>query len=177
LTDRIREFAAQGINFIIVAGACGDYLGLADTVVAFTEYKAECLTEKAKNIAGTTGIIPTPLQTCNMSQHFANTEMLQNSLQPNSAIEKTVKVRAVAGQITIGQLKSDLRKFPTFCHQELQRGIAEILYNFIKENKNCNDNLREVFEAICEKLPENETSDLALPRAIELGAAFLRASW
>jgi len=87
-------------------------------------------------------------------------------------VEKSVKIRAVAGQIAIGQLKADLRRFPTFCHQELQRGIAEILYNFIKENKT--QNLKEALENFCEKLPPNETNDLALPRAIELGAAFLR---
>jgi predicted ABC-class ATPase len=175
LSDRIREFANCGINFIIVVGACGDYLSLADTVIAFEEYKAECLTEKAKNIAmGTMGAIPTllPLQTRNAPQRFANTEIFQNGLRPNSAVEKTVKIKAIAGQITMGQLKSDLRKFPTFCHQELQRGIAEILHNFIKENPA--QNLKDALEAFCEKLPPNETNDLALPRAIELGAAFLR---
>jgi len=172
LTDRIREFADSGINFIIVAGACGDYLSLADTVIAFTEYKAECLTERAKNItAGATGAthcgsaLPKQIRK-------ANTEIFQEGLKPNSAIEKNVKIRAVAGQISIGKLKSDLRKFPTFCHQELQRGIAEILYDFIKENKN--GNLKESLELFCEKLPPNETSDLALPRTIELGGAFLR---
>ena len=174
LTDRIRDFANNGINFIIVAGACGDYLALADTVIAFTEYKAECLTERAKNIVGNVGAIPTWLPIQMPQQRTANTESLQDSLKPNSAVEKSVKIRAVAGQISIGKLRTDLRKFPTFCHQELQRGIAEILYNFIKENNS--SNLKESLEALCEKLPENETSDLALPRVMELGAAFLRVS-
>ncbi|MCL2100160.1 MAG: ABC-ATPase domain-containing protein [Fibromonadales bacterium] len=172
LTDRIREFASSGINFIIVVGACGDYLGLADTVIAFTEYKAECLTEKAKNIAN----MPqqynnTPMQ-CPPAPRPANTEFFRPGLQPSSLVEKTVKIRAAASQISIGKLKSDLRKFPTFCHQEQQRGIAEILHNFIKENNG--GNLKESLEALCQKLPENETTDLALPRVMELGAAFLR---
>jgi len=175
LTDRIREFANNGINFIIVAGACGDYLSLADTVIAFTEYKAECLTERAKNI--TSGAVGATLCGCPPLQlpkqpRKSNTEIFQEGLKPNSAVEKNIKIRATAGQISIGKLKTDLRKFPTFCHLELQRGIAEILYNFIKENKN--GNLKESLEAICEKLPENDTSDLALPRVMELGAAFLR---
>jgi len=173
LTDRIREFADSGINFIIVAGACGDYLSLADTVIAFTEYKAECLTERAKNITKHICEIAPPLKNIKQNRS-ANTEIFQSGLLPNSAIEKNIKIRAIAGQISIGKLRTDLRKFPTFCHQELQRGIAEILYNFIKENKN--GDLKESLESFCEKLPENETCDLALPRVMELGAAFLRVT-
>ncbi len=174
LTDRIREFADKGINFIIVAGACGDYLSLADTVIAFIEYRAECLTEKAKNIPSKREKLElTPLGNFKGSR-LARVENLQEGLRPNSAIEKNVKIRAVAGQISIGKLKSDLRKFPTFCHTELQRGIAEILYNFVKEKENEGKNLRDVLKALCEKLPENETNDLALPRVMESGAAFLR---
>jgi len=172
LTDRIREFADNGINFILVAGACGDYLSLADTVIAFTEYKAECLTEKAKTICDK--FVSNACQPIGnfKENHLTNTEAFQNGLKPNSAVEKDIKIRASAGQITIGKLRADLRKFPTFCHLELQRGIAEILYNFIKENPG--GNLKEALNAFCEKLPQNETSDLALPRVMELGAAFLR---
>jgi len=175
LTDRIREFAGNGINFIIVAGACGDYLSLADTVIAFTEYKAECLTERAKNITnGAVGATRQDSSSLQLSHQprKANTEIFQEGLKPNSAIEKNIKIRAMSGQISIGKLRTDLRKFPIFCHQELQRGIAEILYSFIKENQN--GNLKESLEALCKKLPEDDTSDLALPRVMELGAAFLR---
>jgi predicted ABC-class ATPase len=172
LSDRIREFANNGINFIIVVGACGDYLSLADTVVVFAEYRAECLTEKAKNIAGNVVGTSASVEIKVPSPRLCDTIPLQEGLRPNSAVEKTVKIKAVAGQIAIGQLKSDLRKFPTFCHQELQRGIAEILHNFIKENPV--QNLKKALEIFCEKLPPNETNDLALPRTIELGAAFLR---
>jgi len=177
LTDRIREFASNGINFIIVAGACGDYLSLADTVIAFKEYKVECLTERAKNISSGSpsskrdGLELLPLGNFKESR-IANIEDLQEGLKPNSAVEKSIKINAIAGQISVGKLKSDLRKFPTFCHQEQQRGIAEILYDLIRENKT--GNLRELLEAFCEKLPANETADLALPRVMELGGAFLR---
>ncbi|MCL2284570.1 MAG: ABC-ATPase domain-containing protein [Fibromonadales bacterium] len=174
LTDRIRELASKGINFIIVAGACGDYLSLADTVIAFTEYKAECLTERAKNITKHICEIAPPLKNFKQNRSV-NTEILQSGLQPSSPIEKNIKIKVAAGQISIGKLKIDLRKFPTFCHQELQRGIAEILYNFIKENNG--GNLKEYFELFYGKLPENEANDLALPRVMELGAAFLRIGW
>jgi len=162
LTDRIRDFANGGINFIIVSGACGDYLSLADTVIAFTEYKARCF---AKDLRVESGEL-------RIESRVVDTEIFQEGLKPSSALEKTVKVKAAAGQISIGVLRTDVRKFPTFCHQELQRGIAEILHNFIKENKG--GNLKDALKSICEKLPENETNDLALPRILELGAAFLR---
>jgi predicted ABC-class ATPase len=177
LTDRIREFADNGINFIIVAGACGDYLSLADTVIAFIEYRAECLTEKAKNTPPSGGEFElAPLGNFKKSR-LAMVENLQEGLKPNSAVEKNIKIKSLAGQISIGKLKTDLRKFPAFCHAELQRGIAEILYNLVKERENEGKDLREILEILCKKLPENETSDLALPRAVELGAAFLRLSF
>jgi len=164
LTDRIKEFANKGINFIIVSGACGDYLSLANTVIAFTEYKARCFTKELIVESGELKI----------ESRAVDTEVFQEGLKPGSALEKSVKVKAIAGQISIGMLRTDLRKFPTFCHQELQRGIAEILHNFIKENSG--GNLKKALESVCEKLPENETNDLALPRVMELGAAFLRIS-
>jgi len=165
LTDKIRDFANNGINFIIVSGACGDYLSLADTVIAFTEYKARCFSNRAVELKA---------EGCELRVRGreANAEVFQEGLKPGSALEKTVKVKATAGQISIGMLKTDLRKFPTFCHQELQRGIAEILHNLIKENPG--GNLKDALKSLCEKLPENETNDLALPRILELGAAFLR---
>ncbi|MDR1811452.1 MAG: ABC-ATPase domain-containing protein [Candidatus Fibromonas sp.] len=176
LTDRIREFAGRGINFIIVAGACGDYLSLADTVIAFIEYRAECLTEKAREFKLTgEELKPAPLGNFKESR-LARIENLQEGLKPNSAVEKNVKIRAAAGQISIGKLKSDLRKFPAFCHAELQRGIAEILCNFVKEKENEGKNLGKVLKNLCEGLPENETGDLALPRVMELGAAFFRVT-
>jgi len=175
LSDRIREIANNGISFIIVVGACGDYLSLADTVIAFAEYRAECLTEKVKEIiipASSGAAEQTGCAAKIIKNRAVNVEIFREGLRPSSAVEKSVKIRAVAGQISIGLLKTDLRKFPTFCHQELQRGIAEILHNFIRENHA--QNLKEALENFCQKLPPNETNDLALPRAIELGAAFLR---
>ncbi|MDR2555426.1 MAG: ABC-ATPase domain-containing protein [Fibromonadaceae bacterium] len=170
LSDRIREIANNGINFIIVVGACGDYLSLADTVIAFAEYRAECLTERVKELR--IEKLKIENKEWRIQNRAVNVEIFREGLKPGSAVEKSVKIRAVAGQISIGLLKTDLRKFPTFCHQELQRGIAEILHNFIRENHA--QNLKEALENFCQKLPPNETNDLALPRAIELGAAFLR---
>ncbi|MDR1831048.1 MAG: ABC-ATPase domain-containing protein [Candidatus Fibromonas sp.] len=179
LTDRIREFADKAVNFIIVAGACGDYLSLADTVIAFVEYKAECLTERAKNTqsgsnSSKRGELELPPLGNFKESRLAKVENLQEGLKPNSAVEKSIKIKAVAGQISIGKLKSDLRRFPAFCHTELQRGIAEILHNFVKEKENEGKSLRDALKLLCEKLPENETCDLALPRVMELGATFLR---
>jgi len=173
LTDRIREFADKGINFIIVAGACGDYISLADTMIAFVEYRAYTPSACGSHPSKRGELELTPLGNFKESR-LAKIEDLQEGLKPNSAIEKNIKIKAIAGQISIGKLKSDLRKFPAFCHAELQRGVAEILCNFVREKENDGKNLRDVLENLCKKLPENETNDLALPRVMELGAAFLR---
>ncbi|MDR2581379.1 MAG: ABC-ATPase domain-containing protein [Fibromonadaceae bacterium] len=157
LTDRIKEFVSSGINFIIVAGACGDYISLADTIIAFNEYRAECL----KNVAiGADGIVRADAH---------STVRADLRICPGA----DTKIKVVANQISIGNIKFDLRKFPTFCHLELQKGIAEILYILVKEG-NASGNLKESLETFCKKLLPNETKDLALPRVMELGAAYLR---
>lgn len=168
LTDRIKDFVNSGINFIIVVGACGDYISLANTVIAFNEYKAECLTEKAKGFKTKE---PESNEIIFQNRRI-DTQEFQKELVPNSTVEKNVKIRVFAGQITIGKLRADLRKFPIFCNTELQRGIAEILHNLIRENPGAN--LKETLEIFCQKLPKNDSNDLILPRVNELGAAFLR---
>ncbi|GHV12788.1 isopentenyl-diphosphate Delta-isomerase [Fibrobacterales bacterium] len=177
LTDKIREFSASGLNFIIVVGACGDYLALADTVIAFTEYKAECLTERARQISDCVvepNVVPEKMPMRNINPDYWVS--LKIALKPTSTIEKNVKIRVNAGQISIGQLKIDLRKFPTYCNLELQRGIAFLLHSLLNYNSEVveNKSLYEVLNSLCKSLPAEETFDLALPRIMEVGAAFLR---
>ena len=144
LTDKIKEFSNTGINFIIVAGACGDYIELADTIIAFTEYRAECLKKQKINYNNKTN---NKIKNIDLSS-------LQPYLKPASPVEKNVKIKVNAGQISIGELKCDLRKFPTFCNTELYRGIAVSLMQ--------------------KDLTAYEDYDVAVPRSIEVGAAFLR---
>ena len=57
LTDRIRSFVEMGLSFILVAGACGDFLSLADNIVVMAEYKAECGNTKARELFGASDVI------------------------------------------------------------------------------------------------------------------------
>jgi len=50
--DRVRElFDRFNVSTILVMGGCGDYLDVADTVIAMREYLPEDVTEKARAIA------------------------------------------------------------------------------------------------------------------------------
>jgi predicted ABC-class ATPase len=50
--DRIQDlYRARGVSSILVLGGSGDYLDVADTVVAMTEYLPEDATERARGVA------------------------------------------------------------------------------------------------------------------------------
>ncbi|HSQ41159.1 MAG TPA: ABC-ATPase domain-containing protein, partial [Fibrobacteraceae bacterium] len=50
LVDRIRELQAQGRNFVLVIGACGDYLQVADTVLVMENWQARVATHELPDI-------------------------------------------------------------------------------------------------------------------------------
>ncbi len=53
--DRVRElYERYGVSTILVTGGSGDYLGVADTVVLMSAYRAEDRTAEAREIAGAT---------------------------------------------------------------------------------------------------------------------------
>ncbi len=66
--DRVRELWQRfGVSTIVVMGGCGDYLDVADTVIAMREYRAEEITERARAVAaalptGRQPESPTPLE-------------------------------------------------------------------------------------------------------------------
>lgn len=66
--DRVRELWHRfGVSTIVVMGGCGDYLDVADTVIAMREYRAEEVTERARAIAAALPTVrrpesPSPLE-------------------------------------------------------------------------------------------------------------------
>ncbi len=178
LTDRIREI--QGRSFILVAGACGDFLDLADNIIVMASYKAECARINGKNVAagladGTAGadgsidgvakIVPgLPAFVEPQCRDFAEyVKPLLPGLRPASAVERQVKVK-ISGDtlLQIGFLVSDTSKAGALVDKQQRFGAGFMLLNLCQNAASNNEEageespkpatIMERINALCEKI-------------------------
>lgn len=173
LTDRIREI--QGRSFILVAGACGDFLDLADNIIVMASYKAECARINGENLAaglvdGTAGadgakIVPgLPAFVEPQCRDFAEyVKPLLPGLRPASAVERQVKVK-ISGDtlLQIGFLVSDTSKAGALVDKQQRFGAGFMLLNLCQNAASNNDSangesqksatIMECIIALCEKI-------------------------
>ena len=175
LTDRIREI--QGRSFILVAGACGDFLDLADNIIIMTSYRAECARVDGKSVfvncadldvakgTGKTGNVPNlPPFVEPSPRNFAEyVKPLLPGLRPASAVERQVKVK-ISGDtlLQIGFLVSDTSKAGTLIDKQQRFGAGFMLLNLCQNVASNNDSangesskpatIMESVNALCEKI-------------------------
>ena len=174
LTDRIREI--QGRSFILVAGACGDFLDLADNIIVMASYKAECARINGKNVAAGLGdsvfgsvagdgakIVPgLPPFVEPQCRDFAEyVKPLLPSLRPASAVERQVKVK-ISGDtlLQIGFLVSDTSKAGALVDKQQRFGAGFMLLNLCQNAASNNDangdsakaTIMDRINALCEKI-------------------------
>lgn len=160
LTDRIKELAATGFSFILVAGACGDYLDLADNIIVMANYKAECAkftpapsTSSWRGEAPTGSTVPAEVPQAKVTEPAEVTQVkatelakvpqprafatymqpLQKSVRPTSAVERQVKVK-LAGDtlLQIGFLVSDTSRLNTLVDKQQRFGAGFLLLNLLQ---------------------------------------------
>ncbi|SHM94202.1 ABC-ATPase domain-containing protein [Fibrobacter sp. UWB7] len=174
LTDRIREI--KGRSFILVAGACGDFLDLADNIIVMASYKAECARINGKNVAAGLGdsavgsaagdgakVVPgLPAFLEPECRDFAEyVKPLLPSLRPASAVERQVKVK-ISGDtlLQIGFLVSDTSKAGALVDKQQRFGAGFMLLNLCQNAASNNDangesakaTIMERINALCEKI-------------------------
>ena len=174
LTDRIREI--KGRSFILVAGACGDFLDLADNIIVMASYKAECARINGKNVAAgladsvfgsaagdVAKIVPgLPAFVEPQCRDFAEyVKPLLPSLRPASAVERQVKVK-ISGDtlLQIGFLVSDTSKAGALVDKQQRFGAGFMLLNLCQNAASNNDangesakaTIMERINALCEKI-------------------------
>ena len=175
LTDRIREIKNR--SFILVAGACGDFLDLADNIIVMASYKAECARINGKNVAAglnaddvnvvgdATKIVPNlPAFVEPECRDFAEyVKPLLPSLRPASAVERQVKVK-ISGDtlLQIGFLVSDTSKAGALVDKQQRFGAGFMLLNLCQNAASNNDSangesqksatIMERINALCEKI-------------------------
>ena len=173
LTDRIREI--QGRSFILVAGACGDFLDLADNIIVMTSYKAECARVNGNAVgiaqnAGTNNAVKTVEESAKtvpnlpafvepQCRSFAEyVKPLLPGLRPASAVERQVKVK-ISGDtlLQIGFLVSDTSKAGALVDKQQRFGAGFMLLNLCQNAASNNESpkpatIMESINALCEKI-------------------------
>lgn len=198
LTDRIKELAAAGFSFILVAGACGDYLDLADNIIVMANYKAECAKfSPAPSTSSWRGEAPTgsaePAEVTQPRAFVTYMQPLQKSVRPTSAVERQVKVK-LAGDtlLQIGFLVSDTSRLNTLVDKQQRFGAGFILLNLLQNAASNTDavprngtavqSVTGVAQKLCENiknvgfrnLPQGMSREMSLPRPVDIACVAFR---
>ena len=192
LTDRIREISAQGYSFILVAGACGDYLDLADNIVIMANYKAECA--KSSLPRTSFGVEPESQQStaaASSARPFVGyMQPLQKSVRPTSAVERQVKVKLSGDTLLqIGFLVSDTSRLNTLVDKQQRLGAGFVLLNLLQNaasNSESSDASADSVSATIQKLhekiqnvgfrnlPQGMSREMSLPRVVDIACVAFR---
>lgn len=191
LTDRIKELAAAGFSFILVAGACGDYLDLADNIIVMANYKAECAKfSPAPSTSSWRGEAPTgstePAKVTQPRSFVTYMQPLQKSVRPTSAVERQVKVKLSGDTLLqIGFLVSDTSRLNTLVDKQQRFGAGFILLNLLQNATSNNDAAQPVAgvaQKLCENiknvgfrnLPQGMSREMSLPRPVDIACVAFR---
>lgn len=191
LTDRIRDIAMQGFSFILVAGACGDYLDLADTIVVMDNYKAECAKaalpmeqgQSMLSVGSADAAFVKPV-----GRTFEEyVKPLLPSVRPTSAVERQVKVKLAGDSLLqIGYLVSDTGRLVTFTDKQSRYGAGFLLLNLcqnVASNSTANgDSVIRAIEKLCDgiknvgfrNLPQGLSREMSLPRPVDIACVLFR---
>lgn len=184
LTDRIREISAQGYSFILVAGACGDYLDLADNIVVMANYKAECAKSSQPGTCSGEAAVSSARPFVGYMQP------LQKSVRPTSAVERQVKVKLSGDTLLqIGFLVSDTSRLNTLVDKQQRLGAGFVLLNLLQNaasNSELSDasadsvaaTIRKLHEKIqnvgFRNLPQGMSREMSLPRVVDIACVAFR---
>lgn len=184
LTDRIRSLASAGMNFILVAGACGDYLDLADNIIVMANYRAEC----AKMSSWSRVAIES---TVNARPFAAYMQPLQKHVRPASAVERQVKVKLAGDSLLqIGFLVADTSRLVTLVDKQQRLGAGFMLLNMLQNAASntaegsapAGDSVAGVAQKLCDvvcnvgfrNLPQGMSREMSLPRAVDIACVAFR---
>ena len=186
LTDRIREISAQGYSFILVAGACGDYLDLADNIVIMANYKAECAKSSQPGTCSGEAAVSSARPFVGYMQP------LQKSVRPTSAVERQVKVKLSGDTLLqIGFLVSDTSRLNTLADKQQRLGAGFVLLNLLQnaasnsessDASNASDSVAATIQKLHEKiqnvgfrnLPQGMSREMSLPRVVDIACVAFR---
>lgn len=197
LTDRIRDIASQGRSFILVAGACGDYLDLADNIIVMANYKAECAKTAGKECAvlssanAPANLPPFVAPACRSFAEYI--KPIQNSIRPTSAVERQVKVKLSGDTLLqMGFLVADTSRLVTLADKQQRLGAGFMLLNLCQNaisnngsgdaQDSANASIVDCIEKLCDKiknvgfrnLPQGMSREMSLARPVDIACVLFR---
>ncbi len=185
LSDRASELKALGVNMVIVVGACGDYLHVADTVLVMKNYLPVDASEKARRVTAENPAQPALENLpkfgdlkCRRLLELA--EDLMPGLKPRGPVERQVKVRLRGSELSIGYIHADLRALFPFARTATLSGLGLFLLNLLQnaEDISADEAIHRLYAQIqnvgFRRLPQGFSKDSELPREAEIAMALLR---
>lgn len=189
LTDRIRGLAEAGMNFILVAGACGDYLDIADNIIVMADYRAECA--KATPVSSGKAEAPAESVAVAVRPFVAYMQPLQKSVRPASAVERQVKVKLSGDTLLqIGFLVADTSRLNTLVDRQQRLGAGFMLLNLLQnaasnadgEGTLASESVAQAAQTLCDvvcnvgfrNLPQGMSREMSLPRAVDIACVAFR---
>lgn len=181
LIDRVRELSGRGVSSVLVLGGSGDYLDVADTVVAMHRFLPEDVTERAREVArslptGRASEVPSPMQ------DPAPRVPLPHSVDPSRG-RRAVSTRVRREDaIQFGEEEIDLSGVDQLVSVAQARGVARALVlareRFMDGRRTVPEILDEVMALLesvgLDPLTPGREGDVAGFRRFELAAALNR---
>ncbi len=185
LSDRASELKSLGVNMVIVVGACGDYLHVADTVLVMKNYLPVDASEKARLVTAENPVQPA-LENLPKFGDFKCRSLLELAddltpgLKPRGPVERQVKVRLRGSELSIGYVHADLRALFPFARTATLSGLGLFLLNLLQnaEDIPADEAIHRLYAQIqnvgFRRLPQGFSKDSELPREAEVAMALLR---
>ena len=175
--DRVRQlYDEQGVSTILVMGGCGDYLDVADTVIAMDSFQASDVTENAKAIAQANPsdrIIEITGPWNYSHQRTLKAGFLDRA---DSSDRRKIRIDGV-NEISIGDCKIDVSQIEQLEEPGQLRTIAALIQT-LDRNLPANANVQQLLTHWSQQPFDTLTSypqgDLIRVRSIELAAAIDR---
>ena len=173
-------------SFILVAGACGDYLDIADNIIIMANYKAECARYGANAELGVAHLPMLEVPACrNLADYI---QALASGLRPTSTVERQVKVKLNGDTLLqMGFLVSDTSRLVTLFDKQQRLGAGFMLLNLCQNvvsngNDMATETIMEAVTALCDKirnvgfrnLPQGMSREMSLPRPVDIACVLFR---
>lgn len=180
--DRVREiYERHGVSSILVLGGSGDYLDVADTVLAMEEYHCRDVTSMARQVASA---FPTGREVEVLSDFPTVFPRVLNPESIDPTRNGRAKVRARdTDEISFGKEEIDLSGLSQIVSLSQTRTIGVLLhwvaYRFLDGHRSLWEALQLAYGQLAEEgldvlSPGYPVGDFALPRLLETGAALNR---
>ena len=175
--DRVRQlYDEQGISTILVMGGCGDYLDVADTVIAMDSFQASDVTEHAKAIAQANLSDRTIEITGQWNYHHKRTLAAGFLDQVDQSDRRKIRIDGV-NEISIGDCKIDVSQIEQLEESGQLRTIAALIQTLnqhLPSNPDAQQALTHWSQQPFDDLTSYPQGDLVRVRTLELAAAIDR---